>query len=111
MEYTMIGKLIQISNTIEITSAFKKKEIIISENNGPTPSFAVFELLGKQISKANPFKIGDGVRVRFKIKGKKHTYQSGTIKHFNNLVITEIEAYKIVEVNTTSPVTSFDHPK
>lgn len=109
MEYTMIGKLTQINDTVAITSTFSKKEIIVSETERPNPSFSIFELLDKQISKVDQFKIGDGVRVRFKIHGRKYTTKSGGVKYFNNLLVTELEAYTIVKVNSTElPVTSFD---
>jgi len=109
MEYTMIGELTQINDTVRITSTFSKKEIIVSEGEGPNSGFAIFELLDKKISKIEQFKVGDGVRIRFKVQGRKYTTKNGGVKYFNNLLVTEIEAYTIVKVNSTSlPVTSFD---
>ena len=108
----MTGELTQINDTVAITSTFKKKEIIITESDGMKKNYMIFELLDGSISKINQFKVGDGLRVTFTIRGRKYPTKQGKIKYFNNLIVTSIEPCNLLQVNTTtSPVTSFDFLK
>lgn len=72
MEYETVGKIIYIAPEEQITENFKKKEFVIHEIEGQYQQEIKFEFVNNHTTYLAGYKVGDYVRVTFKVKGRKH---------------------------------------
>ena len=83
---TIDGKLIEKSDTQEVTNSFKKREFVVEYAENPQyPEFLKFELIQSNCQQLDAFNIGDEISISFNLKGRKWTDKSGTVKYFNSL--------------------------
>ncbi len=83
---TIDGKLIEKSDTQEVTNSFKKREFVVEYAENPQyPEFLKFELIQSNCQQLDAFNIGDEIAISFNLKGRKWTDKSGTVKYFNSL--------------------------
>jgi len=117
MTYTTKGKIFQIGNVAKINANFKKREVIITRDNGGDSAYPnmMLELLNADVAKTDDFKVGDHVSISFAIHGRKYDPPNGGgTKYFNNLRILNIEPIPNDAEDLTTdpvpsgPVTSFD---
>tara|TARA_B100000579_G_C22780960_1_gene829274 strand:- start:866 stop:1258 length:393 start_codon:yes stop_codon:yes gene_type:complete len=86
------GKIKKISETIEISDRFRKREFIIEYSNNPEyPQFIQFEMVQDRCEFLDQFKEGQQVEIFFDLRGREWTSPQGEIKYFNTL-----QAWKII---------------
>ena len=93
----VIGKLIEVMETQQVTEKFSKREFVVQYAENPEyPEYIKFQLNNKT-ELINKFEVGDEIEVHFNLTGKPWTNKDGVTTYFNNLV-----AWKIVmiEANT-----------
>lgn len=88
----IIGKLIEKSDTIEVSESFRKREFVIEYAENPQyPELLQFELVQSNCEQLDNFKEGDEIDVYFNLKGRKWTSPQGEVKYFNSLQAWKIE--------------------
>ena len=88
----ILGKLIEIFDTVLITETFKKREFIIQDNKNPEyPEFIKIELIQDKVDLLDTLNIGDEINVLINIKGRKWEDKEGNIKYFNSIQGWKIE--------------------
>ncbi|WP_258099719.1 DUF3127 domain-containing protein [Marinoscillum pacificum] len=89
---TVDGKLIEKSETQEVTNSFKKREFVVEYAENPQyPEFLKFELIQTNCQQLDAFNIGDEMTISFNLKGRKWTDRSGEVKYFNSLQAWRLE--------------------
>ena len=69
---TVDGKLIEKSDTQEVTNSFKKREFVVEYAENPQyPEFLKFELIQTNCQQLDAFNIGDEMTISFNLKGRK----------------------------------------
>ncbi|MEM1002294.1 MAG: DUF3127 domain-containing protein [Bacteroidota bacterium] len=87
------GRIIEISDTQQISNTFKKREFVIEYTDNPQyPEFIKFELIQDKCDLLNNYKVGDELDVHFNLKGRKWTDPKGEVKYFNSLQAWRLEA-------------------
>lgn len=97
----IIGKLIEVMETQQVSEKFKKREFVVEYSTNPEyPEYIKFQLNNKNTELINQYSIGDEIEVHYNLTGKPWTNKDGVTTYFNNLV-----AWKIVmiEANTNPP--------
>ncbi|MEM7107716.1 MAG: DUF3127 domain-containing protein [Bacteroidota bacterium] len=86
------GKILEISETQQVTNTFKKREFVIEYVENPQyPEFIKFELIQDKCDLLNNFSVGDELDVHFNLKGRKWTDPKGEVKYFNSLQAWRLE--------------------
>ncbi len=89
------GRIIEISDTQNVTDKFKKREFVVEYAENPQyPEFIKFELIQANCEQLNEFKVDDQVNISFNLKGRKWTDPKGVVKYFNSLQAWRIEGSK-----------------
>ncbi|MFT6215987.1 MAG: hypothetical protein ACJAS3_002388 [Roseivirga sp.] len=111
------GKILEISQTQQISAAFKKREFVLEFAENPQyPEFVKFELIQDKCELLDKYKVEQTVNVAFNLKGRKWTDAQGQVKYFNSL-----QAWKISDEgqapsqpsgngNTPPPPAATDEP-
>lgn len=87
------GKILEISDTQQVTNTFKKREFVVEYADNPQyPEFIKFELIQDKCDLLNNFNVGDDLDVHFNLKGRKWTDPKGEVKYFNSLQAWRLEA-------------------
>ena len=94
------GKIKKISETVQISERFRKREFIVEYTNNPDyPQPIQFEMVQDRCELLDPFELGQDVEVFFDLRGREWTNPQGEVKYFNSL-----QAWKLVsEQNTVNP--------
>ncbi|MEM8894193.1 MAG: DUF3127 domain-containing protein [Bacteroidota bacterium] len=96
------AKLLEKSDTQQISATFKKREFIVEYSENPQyPEFIKFELIQDRCDLIDPIQPGQEIDVSFNLKGRKWTDPKGEVKYFNSL-----QAWKIERVNDVSQPSS-----
>lgn len=83
---TIDGKLIEKSDTQDITDSFKKREFVVEYAENPQyPEFVKFELIQNNCQQLDAFQLGDELTISFNLKGRKWNDPKGGVKYFNSL--------------------------
>ncbi|MEQ8552524.1 MAG: DUF3127 domain-containing protein [Cyclobacteriaceae bacterium] len=83
---TIDGKLIEKSDTQEVTGSFKKREFVVEYAENPQyPEFLKFELIQSNCQQLDGFNLGDEMTISFNLKGRKWNDPKGGVKYFNSL--------------------------
>lgn len=83
---TIDGKLIEKSETQEVTGSFKKREFVVEYSENPQYSeFLKFELIQSNCQQLDAFNEGDEMTISFNLKGRKWNDPKGGVKYFNSL--------------------------
>lgn len=90
------GQIVQISDTIQVSEKFKKREFVIEiaeEINGNVyTNFGKFQLVQNKCDVMDRFNVGDFVTVSFNVKGNSYTdKKDGQTKYITNLDAWRIE--------------------
>jgi hypothetical protein len=85
------GRIIAITETVQVSDKFKKREIVL-EDNGTYPQTICFQLAQDKCDLANPLVIGQMATVHYNLRGKSWTNPQGETKYFNTLDVWKIEA-------------------
>ena len=76
----------------QINSNFKKREVIITIQNGDYKDDVSFQLLQEQTNLLNGFQVGQKVDCAFNLRGKEWKGKEGVKKYYNSLVIWSMKA-------------------
>ena len=80
------GKILEITDTQQISERFQKREFVIEYADNPQyPEFVKFECIQDKVSMLDDYSVGDEVTVYFNLKGRKWTDRQGETKYFNSL--------------------------
>ncbi len=91
------GKILEISDTQQISDSFKKREFVLEYAENPQyPEFVKFESIQDKCALLDGLKPGEEVDVYFNIKGRKWNDPKGGVKYFNSL-----QAWKIDGVSSS----------
>lgn len=99
---TIDGKLIEKSETQDISESFKKREFVLEYSENPQyPEYLKFELIQANCQQLDDFEIGDEMNVSFNLKGRKWTDPKGVVKYFNSL-----QAWRLDKKGSASPASN-----
>jgi len=88
------GKIKNISETIQISDRFRKRELVVEYSNNPEyPQVIQFEIVQDRCEMLDQFKDGQQVEIHFDLRGREWKNPQGEIKYFNTL-----QAWKIVSL-------------
>ena len=89
----VIGKLLEIQETQQVSDAFKKRVFILEHAENPQyPEYISFELIQDRCDLLDSLHPGQEVEVSFNLKGRKWINPEGMAKYFNTLQAWRIEA-------------------
>ncbi|UKJ08020.1 DUF3127 domain-containing protein [Solitalea lacus] len=86
------GKIHEISEVMEVTASFRKRELVIEYAENPSyPEFIKFEAIQDRVSLMDKCKVGDMVEVSFNLKGRAwNNPKTGKTDYFNTLQIWRV---------------------
>lgn len=86
------GKILEISDTQQVSNSFKKREFVLEYAENPQyPEFVKFEMIQDKCSLLDGYNVNDEVDVAFNLKGRKWTDPQGVVKYFNSLQAWKID--------------------
>ena len=86
------GIIKNISETVQISDRFRKREFVVEYANNPDyPQPLQFELVQDRFELLDSFQEGQEVEVHFELRGREWTSPQGQVKYFNSL-----QAWKLV---------------
>ena len=98
------GKIKNISETVQISERFRKREFVVEYASNPDyPQPLQFEMVQDRCELLDSFEVGQEVEIFFDLRGREWTNPEGQVKYFNRL-----QAWKLVSEQssvTTSPTT------
>jgi len=98
------GKILELSDTQQVTDTFKKREFILEYAENPQyPEFIKFELIQDKCDLLNDFQVGQDVEVHFNLKGRKWTDPQGQVKYFNSLQAWRLDGAAAPAPNDPGP--------
>ena len=97
------GKIKKISETVEISDRFRKREFIIEYSNNPEyPQVIQFEMVQDRCEILDQFKEGQQVEIFFDLRGREWTSPQGEIRYFNKLQAWKIVSEELKEETSTT---------
>ena len=97
------GKLLEISDTVQIKDTFRKREFVVEYADNPQyPEFVKFECIQDKCDLLDDFSVGQEATVSFNLKGRKWIDPQGDTKYFNSLQAWRIQPASGA-TNTASP--------
>ena len=113
MTYELIGKLIQVQDTVQRTETFKTREFtveITEEINGkPYTNYAKFQCVQARTGIVDSVTVGEQVKVYFNIKGNKWE-KDGKVNYMTNLDAWKIEVIGGTQVARPAPASQEGFP-
>jgi len=108
MEVT--GKIEKIGNEQQISTSFKKREVVIrTEEQYPQP--LMIELTQDKTNLIDGYNVGDNVTISINIRGREWTSPKGEVKYFTSLQGWRIQGAQAAQPAAPStPPPSFDTP-
>lgn len=86
------GKIFEISDVMEISSSFKKRELILEYAENPSyPEYLKFEAVQDKCALLDGLTVGSQVEVSFNFRGRPWTDKSGKTAYFNSLQLWKIK--------------------
>jgi len=86
------AKVIEISQTVQVTNTFQKREFVVEYAENPTyPEYLKFEVIQDRCAILDGLTQGEEVTVHFNLKGRKWTDKNGEVKYFNSLQAWKID--------------------
>ena len=86
------GIIKKISETVQISDRFRKREFVVEYSNNPDyPQPLQFEMVQDRCEFLDSFQEGQEVEVHFDLRGREWTNPQGQVKYFNSL-----QAWKLV---------------
>ena len=86
------GKLLEISDTVQIKDTFRKREFVVEYADNPQyPEFVKFECIQDKCDLLDDFSVGQEATVSFNLKGRKWIDPQGDTKYFNSLQAWRIQ--------------------
>ncbi|MEQ9437520.1 MAG: DUF3127 domain-containing protein [Cyclobacteriaceae bacterium] len=86
------GKLIELSDTTQVTDTFRKREFVVEYADNPQyPEFVKFECIQDRCDLLDSYKVGQEIGISFNLKGRKWVDPQGNTKYFNSLQAWRIQ--------------------
>ncbi|MEM8966272.1 MAG: DUF3127 domain-containing protein [Bacteroidota bacterium] len=86
------GKLIELSDTTQVTDTFRKREFVVEYADNPQyPEYLKFECIQDRCDLLNSFQVGQELTISFNLKGRKWVDRQGVTKYFNSLQAWRIQ--------------------
>ena len=80
------GIIKKISETVQISDRFRKREFVVEYSNNPDyPQPLQFEMVQDRCELLDSFQEGQEVEVHFDLRGREWTNPQGQVKYFNSL--------------------------
>lgn len=96
------GKLIELSDTTQVTDTFRKREFVVEYADNPQyPEFVKFESIQDRCDLLDSFKVGQEIMISFNLKGRKWVDPQGNTKYFNSL-----QAWRIQPATAEAPASA-----
>jgi len=92
----VIGKIRVLNGTQEVTSSFKKRELVVTTEE-QYPQMIMIEFNQDKCDLLNDYKVGDSVDVSINIRGREWINPQGEAKYFNS-----IQGWRIQKSNAGS---------
>ncbi|TAF45652.1 MAG: DUF3127 domain-containing protein [Sphingobacteriales bacterium] len=93
------GKIHEVSDIINVTESFRKRELVIEYAENPQyPEFVKFEAIQDKCVLLDNLQLGAEVEVSFNLKGRPYTDKAGKKSYFNSLHV-----WRITSLNTAMP--------
>ncbi len=85
------GKVHEVSEIINVTESFKKRELVIEYAENPQyPEFVKFEAIQEKCVLLDNLQVGAEVEVSFNLKGRPYTDKMGKKGYFNSLHVWRV---------------------
>lgn len=85
------GKAHYVSDIINVTDSFRKRELVVEFSENPQyPEFVKFEAIQDRCALMDNVKVGDDVEVFFNLKGREWTNKQGEKQYFNTLQLWKV---------------------
>ena len=106
------GKVHEISEVMEVTASFRKRELVIEYAENPSyPEFIKFEAIQDRVSLMDKCKVGDMVEVSFNLKGRAwNNPKTGKTDYFNTLQIWRVNILTGAAAGPVDEMPSFPAP-
>lgn len=103
------GKVHEVSEIINVTDAFKKRELVIEYAENPQyPEFVKFEAIQDKCNLLDNLQVGAEVEVSFNLKGRPYTDKMGKKGYFNSLHVWRVTS---LNAATAAPMAAATTPE
>ncbi|MDH5603525.1 MAG: DUF3127 domain-containing protein [Cyclobacteriaceae bacterium] len=98
------AKILEISNTMQVTNSFQKREFVVEYAENPTyPEYLKFEVIQDRCQILDGINPGEEITIHFNLKGRKWTDKNGEVKYFNSLQAWKIDKSVESDMNQDIP--------
>jgi hypothetical protein len=98
------GKVHEVSEIINVTDTFKKRELVVEFAENPQyPEFVKFEAIQDRCALLDPIKVGSEVEVFFNLKGRAWTDKMGKKQYFNTLQLWKVSVLSGDNAQASAP--------
>ncbi len=93
MGFNVQGRLHADFGAVQVTERFRKREFVVElEADTRYPQLCLFQLTGDRCDDLDSMKIGDEIKVEFRLRGRAWTPADGTeTKYYNSLDVWAVE--------------------
>nr|WKN34736.1 DUF3127 domain-containing protein [Tunicatimonas sp. TK19036] len=101
------GKLIELSDTTQVTDSFRKREFVVEYADNPQyPEYVKFECIQDRCDLLDSFQVGQEIMISFNLKGRKWVDPQGNTKYFNSLQAWRLQPASSSEAPAPPPPSS-----
>ncbi len=105
------GKVHEVSEVIEVTEKFRKRELVVEFAENPQyPEYVKFEAIQDRCSLMDNIKVGNDVEVFFNLKGRKWTDKNGKDQFFNTLQVWKVNVLSAAEAAASNSTPAYAAP-
>jgi len=102
--YKLKGVLKVVSDTVQISEKFSKREFVVTDTSSQYPQDIMFQLVKDKCSLMDTFMEGQDVEVSFNLRGREWTSPQGEVKYFNTLEAFRVEKSSNTPIAQAKPV-------
>lgn len=99
--FTFTGVVHHIGE-VETFKTYSKRVVVLSDDDPKYPQLVPFEFGGKNVDKADQFRVGDEISVTFSLRGREWT-KDGVTKYFGSLDAFKVEVTRATRQESSSP--------
>lgn len=100
----MQAKIKFIGETVIVSEKFKKRDVVLTFDNGQYPVDRIHQLSQDKTSLIDGYAVGDVVNVEINYRGREWTSPQGEVKYFNTDEIWKMERVSGAATATQPPV-------
>ena len=90
----LVGTIVRMEETVEITPTFSKREIVLEVVDGDYSQNILVQFTGSRIDKLDGFDLQDDVKIQINIRGRLVVVKSGK-NEGKEMCFNSIEGWKI----------------